>query len=120
MPARPKAPSPTKETRTGLYAARDFLIRDVQEELQLRIPFDVYFQDPALRALSRNFGQIEQGSSTPGSSSLMRTCLFFLLRPGSKPGSLLRSRFSSSMCSGDALTHSRAMLISVLAIIKAR
>lgn len=55
MPARPKAPSRTKATRTGLYAARDFLTRDAQEELQLRIPFDVYFQDPALRTLRRNF-----------------------------------------------------------------
>jgi len=35
---------------TGLYAARRFLDGNAQEELGLRIPFDVYFQDPLVAA----------------------------------------------------------------------
>ncbi|PSH68814.1 serine protease [Phyllobacterium brassicacearum] len=36
----------TRIERTGLYAARQFLDRALEEALKLRIPFDVYFQDP--------------------------------------------------------------------------
>jgi hypothetical protein len=38
----------TLAARTGLYAARRFIDREVQNELHLRIPFDVYFKDPAV------------------------------------------------------------------------
>ncbi|OCP19927.1 MULTISPECIES: hypothetical protein [unclassified Ensifer] len=55
MPSKPKTVDTTKATKAALYAARNVLTRDAQEELQLRIPFDVYFQDPALRTLRRNF-----------------------------------------------------------------
>ncbi len=40
----------SKKARTDLYAARRYLDRGVQEELELRIPFDVYFQDPLVAA----------------------------------------------------------------------
>jgi len=40
--------------RTGLYAARRFLDGEAQEELGLRIPFDVYFQDPLVAADDRD------------------------------------------------------------------
>jgi hypothetical protein len=36
--------------RTRLYAARQFLDRDTQEKVGIRIPFDVYFQDPLVAA----------------------------------------------------------------------
>ena len=32
--------------RTGLYAAGRFIDQEAQARLGLRIPFDVYFQDP--------------------------------------------------------------------------
>lgn len=38
--------SPTKATLLKLYAARRFLDGSVQQELGLKIPFSVYFQDP--------------------------------------------------------------------------
>jgi hypothetical protein len=41
-----KAKAALKEARPELYAARQFLDRGTQAELELRIPFDVYFQDP--------------------------------------------------------------------------
>jgi hypothetical protein len=40
----------TREERVGLYAARRFLDRALQEAVTLRIPFDVYFQDPMVAA----------------------------------------------------------------------
>ena len=40
----------TREERIGLYAARRFLDRALQEAVTLRIPFDVYFQDPMVAA----------------------------------------------------------------------
>lgn len=36
----------TRLERASLYAARRFLDRSLEEALKLRIPFDVYFQDP--------------------------------------------------------------------------
>jgi hypothetical protein len=36
--------------RVGLYSARQFLDGNVQDALDLRIPFDVYFQDPLVAA----------------------------------------------------------------------
>ncbi|MER9565797.1 serine protease [Mesorhizobium sp. M0571] len=35
-----------ERARAELYAARQFLGRDTQADLKVRIPFDVYFQDP--------------------------------------------------------------------------
>jgi hypothetical protein len=55
MPSKPKTVDTTKDTRTVLYAARDYLSSKAEAELKLRIPFDVYFQDPALRTLRRTF-----------------------------------------------------------------
>ena len=40
----------TRAERIGLYAARRFLDRALQEAVTLRIPFDVYFQDPLVAA----------------------------------------------------------------------
>ena len=45
-----KAVAALKNARTELYAAKQFLGRDTQVDLDLRIPFDVYFQDPSVRA----------------------------------------------------------------------
>jgi hypothetical protein len=44
--AERKARAAVKNARFELYAARQFLDRDTQATLDLRIPFDVYFQDP--------------------------------------------------------------------------
>lgn len=43
MPSRKET---TKETRVGLYSAARYLTADAREELGIRIPFDVYLQDP--------------------------------------------------------------------------
>jgi hypothetical protein len=50
MAKKSKGLSISKKARTDLYAARRYLDRAVQEELELRIPFDVYFQDPLVAA----------------------------------------------------------------------
>lgn len=55
MPARnrttkPRTLDPTAEERLGGYAARRFLGGGLQARLKLRIPFDVYFQDPLVAA----------------------------------------------------------------------
>ena len=44
--AEGKAKAAVKSARSELYAARQFLGRDTQARLDLRLPFDVYFQDP--------------------------------------------------------------------------
>ena len=44
--AEGKAKAAIKSARSELYAARQFLDRDTQARLDLRLPFDVYFQDP--------------------------------------------------------------------------
>ena len=38
------------EERHGLYAARRFMRASLQQKLRLRVPFDVYFQDPLVAA----------------------------------------------------------------------
>lgn len=48
--AAAKAAAEVRNARPKLYAARQFLDRETQEMLGLRIPFDVYFQDPYLTA----------------------------------------------------------------------
>ncbi|WP_342241007.1 hypothetical protein [Inquilinus sp. OTU3971] len=60
MAAKPKPPidaeaaadavAKVRDARHKLYAARQFLDRDTQEDLGVRIPFDVYFQDPFVTA----------------------------------------------------------------------
>jgi hypothetical protein len=60
MPKKPKTPieadagakaaTVLKNARTELYAAKQFLGRDTQAKLDLRIPLDVYFQDPFVKA----------------------------------------------------------------------
>lgn len=60
MPAKRKAPveadtekkakTAVRNARPELYAARQFLDRNTQAKLDLRIPFDVYFQDPLVTA----------------------------------------------------------------------
>jgi hypothetical protein len=45
-----KARAAIRNARPELYAARQFLDRDTQEKLDVRIPFDVYFQDPFVTA----------------------------------------------------------------------
>ena len=50
--SRGKAPGVTltPADRTALYAARRFIGTSVENKLKLRIPFDVYFQDPLVAA----------------------------------------------------------------------
>lgn len=59
MAAKPKDPTgpddekkakALRSARSELYAARQFLERGTQEKLDLRLPFDVYFQDPSVTA----------------------------------------------------------------------
>lgn len=45
-----KATDALRNARCELYAVRQFLGRGTQENLDLRIPFDVYFQDPFVTA----------------------------------------------------------------------
>jgi hypothetical protein len=45
-----KAAAALKNARAELYAAKHFLGRETQADLDLRIPFDVYFQDPSVTA----------------------------------------------------------------------
>lgn len=44
--ASKKATATIRRARPELYAARQFLDRETQADLGVRIPFDVYFQDP--------------------------------------------------------------------------
>ena len=57
MPGRkPKAESAitlSPEERRGLYAVRRFMGGGVQQKLTLRIPVDVYFQDPMVAASNK-------------------------------------------------------------------
>ncbi len=46
----------TKETRMNLYAASQFLSTAAKDELGLRIPFDVYLQDPLVNKNDPKFG----------------------------------------------------------------
>ncbi|MER9598628.1 serine protease [Mesorhizobium sp. M0244] len=55
MPRATQDLSISPEARRQVYAARRYVQRDVQEELDLRIPFDVYFQDPAITASDQKF-----------------------------------------------------------------
>lgn len=48
--AEKKARAAIKNARSELYAARQFLDRNTQADLDLRLPFDVYFQDPFVTA----------------------------------------------------------------------
>jgi len=45
-PVAPRAVKLTAGERLGVYAARRFISHTVEEKLNLRIPVDVYFQDP--------------------------------------------------------------------------
>ena len=40
----------TAAERDGVYAARRFIGNDLEKKLGVRIPFDVYFQDPLVAA----------------------------------------------------------------------
>ncbi len=42
--------------RTALYGARRFIGSALEEKLRLRIPFDVYFQDPLVAASNPEAG----------------------------------------------------------------
>ncbi len=53
--AAERAATTIKNARTELYAARQFLERDTQAKLDLRIPFDVYFQDPYVAASNKAY-----------------------------------------------------------------
>lgn len=74
MAAKPKAPTQAdadkkartalRNARSELYAARQFLGRETQEDLDLRIPFDVYFQDPFVTA-SRPAYDFDAGFAVP-------------------------------------------------------
>lgn len=55
-----KAQAAIKGARLELYAARQFIDRDTQAELGLRIPFDVYFQDPFVSASNPAYDFDEQ------------------------------------------------------------
>ena len=56
--SRGKAPGVTltPADRTALYAARRFIGTSVENKLKLRIPFDVYFQDPLVAADNPKLG----------------------------------------------------------------
>ena len=55
-----KAKAAIRNARPELYAARQFLDRDTQAKLGLRIPFDVYFQDPFVTASNPTYNFDEQ------------------------------------------------------------
>src|SRR5215213_7016486 len=48
--AEKKARAALRHARCELYAARQYLGRGTQASLELRLPFDVYFQDPFVTA----------------------------------------------------------------------
>jgi hypothetical protein len=74
MPAKRKAPTEAdageraataiKSARIELYAARQLLGRDTQADLELRIPFDVYFQDPFVTASNPDY-DFDEGFTVP-------------------------------------------------------
>jgi hypothetical protein len=53
-----------RKARSELYAARQFLGRETQENLDLRIPFDVYFQDPFVTASKPEY-DFDKGFTVP-------------------------------------------------------
>ena len=55
-----KAQAAIRNARPELYAARQFLDRDTQAKLEVRIPFDVYFQDPFVTASNAAYDFDEQ------------------------------------------------------------
>jgi hypothetical protein len=59
-----KAKAAIRDVRTEVYAARQFLGRDTQAKLDLRIPFDVYFQDPFVAA-SNPVYNFDEGFTVP-------------------------------------------------------
>ena len=55
MPRKPPEPtSLTGAERTAVYSARRFIDSSVERKLKVRIPFDVYFQDPMVAATRRD------------------------------------------------------------------
>jgi hypothetical protein len=58
--AERKASAAIRSARPELYAVRQFLNRDTQVKLDLRIPFDVYFQDPYVTASNPAYNFDEQ------------------------------------------------------------
>jgi hypothetical protein len=59
-----KAKAAIRDVRTEVYATRQFLGRDTQAKLDLRIPFDVYFQDPFVAA-SNPVYNFDEGFTVP-------------------------------------------------------
>ncbi len=57
---RKEGASRNQNARPELYAARQFLDRDTQAKLDVRIPFDVYFQDPFVTASNAAYDFDEQ------------------------------------------------------------
>lgn len=57
---KPKRVKTSKNTRTGAYAAAQYLSLSVQQELGLQIPFDVYLQDPLVAKNDPKFGFDEE------------------------------------------------------------
>lgn len=53
--AKRKTKTSSTGTRSELYAARQFLNRETQVTLDLRIPLDVYFQDPSVTASDKAY-----------------------------------------------------------------
>ncbi|MCA9923784.1 MAG: hypothetical protein KC421_15510 [Anaerolineales bacterium] len=51
-----KVPSLSKENRTQLYAAAQYINSTIEKELGLQIPFDVYLQDPLVAKNDPMFG----------------------------------------------------------------
>ncbi|TIY02380.1 MAG: hypothetical protein E5V22_18435, partial [Mesorhizobium sp.] len=53
--ASKKAGATIRRARPELYAARQFLDRETQADLGVRIPFDVYFQDPFVTSSNKAY-----------------------------------------------------------------
>lgn len=47
---------PTKSTRVAIYSAAKYLGKGAEDELSLRIPFDVYMQDPLVGTTDPTYG----------------------------------------------------------------
>lgn len=58
--AVPAGATLTKAALLNLYAARRYIDRDAQQSLGLRIPFDVYFQDPLFAKENPNMPEFDQ------------------------------------------------------------
>ena len=61
MPPKPRPTQPpgvtlTASERTALYSARRFISSSVERKARIRIPFDVYFQDPLVAAENERLG----------------------------------------------------------------